>query len=75
MSRGSHAGHIPLDRHGARFEPRYPGRHVHERTSTADGLRLVPLERLDHRRYRPRDGNVTPPWRKPAYHQPESGEP
>jgi hypothetical protein len=85
VSRGSHAGHIPveLERGGApprhsgasppppRLSPRYPGRHMRERTSTAEGLRLIPLETLDERSYTPIDPAVKPPWRKRVYHDPE----
>jgi len=80
VSRGSHAGHIPLD--GARR--RLPGRDMRERTSTSDGLRLVPLESIDQRRYRPlphgidlpwhRNESPTPPWRKRVYRHPEDKE-
>ncbi|MGH2742383.1 MAG: hypothetical protein ACRDN8_07850, partial [Thermoleophilaceae bacterium] len=80
VSRGSHAGHIPLD--GTRR--RIPGRDMRERTSTSDGLRLIPLESIDRRRYRAlrnsvnlpwhREKGVTPPWRKRVYRQPEDGE-
>ncbi len=59
MSRGSHAGHIPAEL-------------ARERTSTAEGLRLVPLETRDRRGYRPNDDGVTPPWGKEAYREPES---
>ena len=89
VSRGSHAGHIPFDilfrrRPPAatpwldigllRFVPRYPGPEMPERTTTAEGLRLVPLERVSHRGYRPldRDAPVEPPWAKRAYVDPES---
>ena len=81
VSRGSHAGHIPLD--GA-TRRRLPGRDMRERTSTSDGLRLIPLESTARRRYRPlrnsrdrpwhREKGVTPPWRKPVYRHPEKGE-
>jgi hypothetical protein len=91
VSRGSHAGHIPIERKwigprlgprvGARrrhrrskWRPLYPGRDLHERTSTADGLRLIPLESLDPGDYRPQDHEVIPPWWKEAYRDPESGE-
>lgn len=67
VSRGSHAGHIPLE--GSRG--RIPGRDMRERTSTADGLRLVPLESVDRRRYRPLDRGIDPPWRKRAFRDPE----
>jgi hypothetical protein len=86
VSRGSHAGHIPGKgrwslvrghRPGSRrvrigFRPALPGRDVRERTTTGEGLRLVPLETLDRDGYRSLDPEVLPPWRKPAYRQPES---
>jgi len=75
VSRGSHAGHIPGELRGLlrpRFSPSYPGPDLRERTTTAEGLRLVPLERLDHRRYRALDRGIDPPWRKRVYRHPES---
>ena len=71
VSRGSHAGHIPLgaERRGGagplresrsaaglragrvRHFPLLPGRDLRERTSTAEGLRLIPLETHDRRAY------------------------
>ena len=87
VSRGSHAGHIPLEtilerlprparrtprprpRAGPvpppvrrRYEPQYPGIDLRERTTTADGLRLIPLETLRRarRRYRPLDARHQP---------------
>ena len=68
VSRGSHAGHIPLDRRSRR---RLPGRDLRERTSTAEGFRLLPLERTDRRGYRPLDKGIKPPWRKRVYRHPE----
>ena len=68
VSRGSHAGHIPLN--GSRRK--LPGVNVRERTSTADGLRLVPLERVARKRYRPLDKGIKPPWRKPVWKHPSS---
>ena len=59
VSRGSHAGHLP-----ARVE--------RERTSTSEGLRLIPLERVDKHGYEPLDRGVKPPWRKEVYRDPES---
>jgi hypothetical protein len=76
VSRGSHAGHLPVEllgRRPLRVRPRYPGIDIHERTTTGDGVRLVPLERVDHRHYRPLDRNIRPPWRKRAYREPEGG--
>jgi hypothetical protein len=95
VSRGSHAGHIPL-----RYElrggqapvlprvfprpgtprprlhriPLLPGHDLDERTTTGEGLRLIPLETLDARPYRPNDDGVRPPWQKEAYWDPESDE-
>ena len=63
VSRGSHAGHLPS---------RLPGRDTRERTSTAEGLRLIPLETLDKRGYRPLEPGIKPPWRKEAYRDPET---
>jgi hypothetical protein len=60
VSRGSHAGHLP----GRRRQ--------RERSSTGEALRLIPLEALDKGEYRPLDGEVAPPWDKPAYGDPES---
>ena len=54
--------------------PLIPGRDFDERTSTGEGIRLVPLETLDRRRYEPLDPRVKPPWRKRAYSDPESDE-
>ena len=84
VSRGSHAGHIPLERHVAlrrrgrglghlrlRYRARLPGRDMRERTTTAEGLRLVPLESIDRRRYRRRAEGVSPPWQKRVYRHPE----
>lgn len=90
VSRGSHSGHIPLERTvtgqrgggGGRvgvprgrlrqgYRPQIPGVNLRERTSTAEGQRLVPLERLDQRRYRRRGKDVSPPWQKPHYSDPE----
>lgn len=68
VSRGSHAGHIPLQD----GQPLLPGVRLNERTSTSEGLRLIPLETLDRRRYRPNAEGIRPPWRKDAYRDPES---
>ena len=53
--------------------PLLPGRDLRERTTTSEGLRLVPLESVDGERYRPLDPEVQPPWRKDPYTNPESG--
>ena len=60
VSRGSHAGHIPL-----------PHPDPRERTSTSAGLRLIALESLDRRAYRPSAEGIAPPWRKKVYRDPE----
>jgi hypothetical protein len=85
VSRGSHAGHVPgellerrrapprgVRRGGRRLRPLLPGRDLFERTSTAEGLRLIPLETMDHGGYRAQDEGIDPPWRKEAYRDPES---
>jgi hypothetical protein len=74
VSRGSHAGHIPMREEHGRLRLVYPGPDLRERTSTAEGLRLIPLETHDRRRYRRRDEHIEPPWRKDAYHDPTSDE-
>jgi hypothetical protein len=61
VSKGSHAGHVPP----------WPAR---ERTATAEGIRLVPLESVDRRAYRRLDPDIAPPWEKDAYRNPESPE-
>ena len=60
VSFGSHAGHIPVG--GA--DPR-------ERMTTAEGLRLIPLETHDRRAYRRRDEEIAPPWEKEVYGEPD----
>ena len=84
VSRGSHAGHIPLREHGGGIElslehgarvtprtytPAYPGVDLRERTTTAAGLRLVPVKSLV-----PGDlgYEITPPWRKKVFRDPSS---
>jgi len=51
--------------------PAIPGLDFRERTSTAEGLRLIPLEAPGRRRYRAQEGGIEPPWRKPVYGDPE----
>ena len=57
-----------------RYVPLIPGPDLHERSTTGEGLRLVPLETLDRGDYFPLDPGVKPPWRKRAYRDPESDE-
>lgn len=93
VSRGSHAGHIPLRTvlvpgrtrlpvpgwpltlpFRRRHVPQYPGRDLRERTTTAEALRLLPLEpmRRARREYRPLEPDgIRPPWRKRAWRDPE----
>jgi hypothetical protein len=87
VSRGSHAGHIPLrtSLRGVRLEgslpfvsgtyrvksPAYPGVDVHERTTVGADLTLVPLESVDQSAA-PEFDNITPPWAKPVYRDPLS---
>jgi hypothetical protein len=78
VSRGSHAGHIPLKtvpqlkKWGVaiHYRPIKPGAGLRERSTTAPGLHLVPLETLDHKTYRPLKGGIKPPWTKPVYADP-----
>ena len=69
VSRGSHSGHVPT-RWG--IVPVVPGRALRERTSTPEGLRLVPLETVRRRGYRPLAEGISPPWRKRAWDDPEA---
>ncbi len=59
VSKGSHAGHVPLPRR-------------RERTSTSAGLRLQPLETYDRAGYVPLDPGIRPPWRKRVWADPEA---
>src|SRR3954451_4723060 len=61
VSRGSHAGHIP---------DKTPGTGLHERSTIASGIKLVPLETLDHETYVPQKGGIKPPWTKRVYMDP-----
>jgi len=54
--------------------PLVPGRNLDERSTSGEGLRLIPLETLDPDSYHPLDDDVKPPWRKRAYSDPETGE-
>jgi hypothetical protein len=87
VSRGSHAGHIPLRTHirgvdltgGFPFvrgsydieRPAYPGVDLHERTTVGADLRLIPLETVDQSAAPQFDG-IRPPWEKPVYRDPLS---
>jgi hypothetical protein len=52
--------------------PLLPGRGFRERTTTGEGLRLIPLETHGRRGYRRHAGDVDPPWRKEVYREPTS---
>jgi hypothetical protein len=59
-----------------RLTPQRPGAgrgRLRERSTTGEGLRLVPLESIDPRTYPPVDPHVLPPWDKDAYLDPEAG--
>jgi hypothetical protein len=87
VSRGSHAGHIPLRTHlrgvdvGGGFPyvrgsydiagAAYPGVDVQERTTVGADLRLIPLETVDQGAAPAFDG-ISPPWLKPVYTDPLS---
>ena len=73
VSRGSHAGHIPVVREllPPTVRPVREGVEVHERVTTGPELRLVPLETIDPRSYRPLEPDgPSPPWRKLVYDDP-----
>jgi len=73
VSRGSHAGHVPVVEHpSGAVAPALPGVDLDERTTTADGLTLIPLESLDRGAYRRLDPSIAPPWQKDAYRDPEA---
>jgi hypothetical protein len=86
VSRGSHAGHIPMVVHNERTGVRHGPHRVRpvarpvrtradldERVTTAPELRLLPLEAINPRAYRSRepDGPL-PPWAKEVYRDPTS---
>ena len=59
-----------------RLTPQRPGAgrgRLRERSTTGEGLRLIPLESIDPRTYLPDDPHVLPPWDKDAYLDPEAG--
>jgi hypothetical protein len=83
VSKGSHAGHLPVTSAPRGFHrravsepppaatrPAYPGVDFQERTTTAAELRLVPIESVDKAGLK-FDG-ITPPWRKEVYTHPRS---
>src|SRR3954471_12798778 len=87
VSMGSHAGHIPYEtqwhtdpqrRHGppqrriTGYRPLLPGRDLHERTTSAGGLELIPIEGLSAAALATDFGEVVPPWRKVVYSDPLS---
>jgi hypothetical protein len=86
VSRGSHAGHVPTEQvmlgtpvRGSppppvRYRPLLPGHDLRERTTTGEGLRLIPLETYSKRDYRPIEDDIKPPWGKDVYSDPESDE-
>jgi hypothetical protein len=88
VSMGSHAGHIPYRSEWTRmggprfrgpprrrltgFTPRYPGRDLEERTTSAAALELIPIETLPTGTLATDFGEITPPWRKEVYGDPLS---
>src|SRR3954470_8831088 len=87
VSMGSHAGHIPYEtqwrydgrrhhgpphRHVVGYRPLYPGRDLHERTTSAAGLRLIPIETLPPAVLQTGFGKIAPPWLKEVYVDPLS---
>jgi hypothetical protein len=75
VSRGSHAGHIPVVQEllPPRVRAVREGVEVHERITTAPELRLVPLEPIDPRSYRSLEPDgPSPPWAKLVYGDPAS---
>ena len=90
VSKGSHAGHIPLEPELVRngrvqftfdlsllrpygYRPLYPGIDLHERTTGAAALELIPIETLAPAiRDRTQWDGMEPPWRKEVYLDPLS---
>ena len=76
VSRGSHAGHIPTERvllgspvRGSpplpvRYRPLLPGHDLRERTTTGEGLWLIPLETQSKRNHGPLEGDLKPRGRR-----------
>ena len=63
---------FPGTRGRTRVRPAIPGIDTRERTSTAPGLRLVPIETVDTGAYKPLDPGITPPWKKRVFTDPLS---
>jgi hypothetical protein len=90
VSKGSHAGHIPLEtdwsrgyarrHHGPPFRrvlgyrPLLPGRDLHERTTSAADLDLIPIETLPYEALHTHFDGITPPWMKDVYLDPLSNK-
>jgi hypothetical protein len=72
QSRGAAPRYVPLQG-PPRLIPLRPGQGLNERSTTGEGLRLVPLELLDPGSYRSWDRRVLPPWDKDAYLDPTAG--
>jgi hypothetical protein len=88
VSKGSHAGHIPLEtewaadweidgdgelfRHVTGYRPLYPGRDLHERTTSAAAVDLIPIETLAPPALATDFGEISPPWDKEVYLDPLS---
>jgi hypothetical protein len=87
VSKGSHAGHIPYEtqwqveparrrgpaqRHVTGYRPLLPGRDLHERTTSAAALALIPIESLPGPVLGTDFGSIAAPWRKEVYRDPLS---
>ena len=55
-----------------RYRRQMPGSGLRERTSSAEGIRLVPLEGVDVAATGGSIPGISPPWEKDAYANPES---
>jgi hypothetical protein len=63
----------PASRHVAGYRTLLPGRDLHERTTTAAGLELIPIETLPAEvREGSRFDSITPPWEKEVFDDPAS---
>ncbi|MEA2448245.1 MAG: hypothetical protein QOG63_177, partial [Thermoleophilaceae bacterium] len=54
------------------YRPLYPGRDLHERTTSAGGLELIPIEGLSDAALATDFGEDVPPWHKVVYGDPTS---